>query len=247
MTAWYEDDRFWTDCYRVLYHEGRWAAAAGEVEAALGLLDVEPGASVLDACCGPGRHCLELARRGFRVTGVDRTGPYLEIARGRAEQEGLQVAFVRQDLRTLSLDATFDAAVSMYTSFGYFEDPQEDRAMLQRIAAHLKPGGRLLMDVSGKEVVARLFQARSWSEPAPGLTFLEERRPVEGWERIENRWLLIHEGQTVERRFRVRLYSGIELQAVMLSAGFEQVSVHGNLGGGPYDESARRLVAVGTV
>ena len=246
VTAWYEDDQFWVDFYPGLYPEARWQAAVAEVAAVVDLLGMAAGARVLDFCCGPGRHSVEMSRRGLLVTGVDRTAPYLDQARDRADRDGLEVEFVHDDVRRFLREDAFDYAVSMFTSFGYFEDPSDDRRLLQNVFASLRPGGLLLMDMLGKEVVARALQPRTWSEPEPGLYFLEERQPSEGWEYIDNRWTLIRDGEVREQRYRIRVYSGVELKAVMLSVGFSRVDLYGSLEGAPYDHSARRLVAVAT-
>lgn len=246
MSPWYEDDDFWTAFYPAMFHTGRWADAVGEIQAALVLLNLDAPADILDFCCGPGRHALALAQLGHRVTGVDRTAPYLEIARKKAQTAGVSVAFERADVRRFRRDRAFDAAVSLYTSFGYFDDPEDDRKALENIHASLKPGGKVLMDMMGKEVIARAFQPRSWSEPEPGLLFLEERAVENGWERIANRWVLLRDGKQREKRFAIRMYSGVELQALMLAVGFSRVDLYGSLSGDPYDQNARRLVAVGT-
>ncbi len=246
MAAWYEDDGFWTTFYPAMYHDARWQVAGEEVEGVVGLLGLEPGARVLDVCCGPGRHALALARQGLRVTGVDRTVPYLEIGRERAASEGLEVEFVQEDVRGFQREGAFDAAVSLYTSFGYFEDPAEDQRVLRNLCQSLRPGGKLLMDMSGKEVLARVFQKQSWLELEDGTLFLVERTLQGGWEQIENRWVLVRNGKRHEQRFTVRIYSGVELKAMMLAAGFDTVEVYGTLEGAPYDQNARRLVAVGS-
>ena len=75
---WREEDSFWEIAGPVLFTEQRWEYAPREVGAMVSLLGLSPGARVLDMCCGVGRHSLEFARRGFRVTGVDRTGTYLD-------------------------------------------------------------------------------------------------------------------------------------------------------------------------
>ena len=80
MQPWYEDDHFWAMLENQLLDEEKKKAAIEEAEQAVKLLDLEPGAEILDLCCGLGRHSVELARRGFRVTGVDRTVGYLEKA-----------------------------------------------------------------------------------------------------------------------------------------------------------------------
>lgn len=245
MSAWYEDDDFWMAFYPAMFHAGRWADATGEVQAALALLGVDAPVEVLDFCCGPGRHAIALAQLGHRVVGVDRTAPYLKIAQKKAEAAGVSMAFERADVRHFRRDGAFDAAVSLYTSFGYFDDPEDDRKVLENIHASLKSGGKGLLDMMGKEVIARTFQSRSWSEPEPGMLFLEERAVENGWERIANRWVLLREGKQYEKRFALRMYSGVELKALMLAVGFGRVELYGSLSGDPYDQNARRLVAVG--
>ena len=85
MTAWHEQDQFWEMV--PLFGPDRLEMAPEEVEGVISLLGIEPGASVLDLCCGVGRHSLELARRGYRVTGVDRTASYLQTASEKAAAE----------------------------------------------------------------------------------------------------------------------------------------------------------------
>ena len=80
------------------------------------LLKIDPGASILDLCCGPGRHSLELSRRGFSLTGVDRTKSYLEKARKQAETEGLKVEFIQEDMRSFCKSNTFDVVINLFTS-----------------------------------------------------------------------------------------------------------------------------------
>jgi 2-polyprenyl-3-methyl-5-hydroxy-6-metoxy-1,4-benzoquinol methylase len=64
-----------------MFSARRMSAAPGEIDDLLALVALAPGARVLDLCCGPGRHSIELATRGYRVTAVDRTRPYLDTAR----------------------------------------------------------------------------------------------------------------------------------------------------------------------
>ena len=82
MVAWHELDNFWESV--PLFTEQQLQKAAEEVEGVISLLELEPGASVLDLPCGVGRHSLEFARRGYPVTAVDRTASYLQTARERA-------------------------------------------------------------------------------------------------------------------------------------------------------------------
>ena len=98
---------------------------------------------VLDVCCGTGRHATRLCELGYEVTGVDRD----EAALGRSRSSAPHATFVRLDQRDLqALAGTFDAALILWQSFGHFDPATNDR-ILADIAAKLRPGGRLLLDL----------------------------------------------------------------------------------------------------
>jgi SAM-dependent methyltransferase len=243
MKTWHESDDFWEATAPIMFGNQRWEAAPVEVDQVVRLLGVSPGATILDLCCGPGRHSLEFARRGFSVTGVDRTAVYIERAQEQAAAEGLAVEFVQEDMRRFCRPHAFDAAVSLFTSFGYFEDPAENRQVLANVRDSLRDEGSLILEMMGKEVLARIFRERDWGEQ-DGILFLEERKVSKNWSWMENRWVLLR-GQE-RREFEVShwLYSAAELSAMLKECGFSSVDVYGDLEGAPYDHRARRLVVV---
>ncbi len=240
---WHEQDSFWELVESVLFHSRRISAAPAEVEKIITLSGVEPGESVLDLCCGVGRHSFEFTRRGFRVTAVDRTRRYIDRAIQVAQTEGLKVEFVLEDMRKFVRPESFDLALSLFTSFGYFEDPEDDRRVASNIYCSLKAGGVLVMDLMGKEALARIFTERGWSEDA-GTIVLEERKLSDAWNWIENRWIVLRDGERREVRLGHRLYAASELTALLKSCGFEAADAYGDLEGAPYDQTARRLVVV---
>ena len=246
MTTWYDQDDFWETFRPTLFSEQRWDAAPTEVDHLLTLLDLEPGAPVLDLCCGPGRHSLELARRGFEVIGVDRTASYLEAARQQANEEGREVEFVQEDMRRFVRPGAFDAAINLFTSFGYFEDPAQDLQVAEHLYTSLKPGGKLVMEMMGKEALARIFQERDWFwlDEEKGVIMLEERKLSQGWGWIESTWTLLRGSERQTYTVSHRLYAGTELAALLRQAGFSSVELFGGLEGVPYDQRARRLVAM---
>jgi SAM-dependent methyltransferase len=243
MTPWHDDDQFWQTAAPAIFPQRMWARVPADVDAFLALLNLPPGAAILDMCCGPGRYALELARRGFNVVGVDRTESYLAEARRRAAAENLAVEFVHQDIREFRRPAAFDAALNLFTSFGYFADAADERQALVNLRQSLKPGGRLLMELMSKEILARIFQAHVWSEE-DGVILLQECKVAESWNRIENRWIILQGSNRQELRFSHRVYSAFELTTLLQECGFDIIALYGDLAGAPYDQTAKRLVIV---
>jgi SAM-dependent methyltransferase len=242
---WFEDEEFWDLYAPVMFDEERWAEVPAVVDSIARLAELAPGASVLDACCGPGRHSLELASRGYRVTGIDITESYLEAARESAVSWGLgdRALFLRRDLRDFSGRGRFDLAINLYTSFGYFADRADDLLALKRLRSALRPGGALVLEMRGKETVARDYVAGETFERG-GWDVRTEYGIVGDWEGLRNRWVLSRGSEVVDRSFVLRLYSGVELKEALADAGFSSATVMGSLDGSPYDESAASLVAL---
>ena len=244
VKPWHEDDSFWETWGPVMFTEKRVADASEEVLRIIKLLDIQPGASILDLGCGIGRISLEFARLGFRVTGVDRTTSYLEQARQQAEKEGLNVEFVHGDMRAFVRPGAFDNAVSTYTTFGYFEDQADDRRVVNNIYKSLKIEGTVLIDIHGKETLAKVFQERQWSE-REGAIVLQEHKVTQNWSWMQTKWILLKGDERIENSFSHRLYSGTEMADLLTGCGFSRTDIYGSLDGIPYDHMARRLIAVG--
>jgi SAM-dependent methyltransferase len=238
-----EHDRFWETIAPFLFTPDRLAAAATEVEQICTLLHVSPPAALLDLCCGVGRHALAFARRGFTVTGVDRTAAYLAHATAQAIADGLSVEWLQAEMATFRRPATFDVVVNLFTSFGYFEDLQQDRQVVQHVYEALRPGGVFLLDVAGKETLARQFRPRDW-QAVGDTVVVEERTITQHWGWIANRWLLFRGTEPIELRFGHRLYAATELVGLLQACGFGTLEVYGDLLGHAYDHEARRLVVV---
>jgi SAM-dependent methyltransferase len=243
QSPWHENDKLWEFQETFMLSPRMLEAAPAEAENALKLMDIPAGSALLDLCCGHGRHTIEFARRGFRLTGVDRNTRYLDHARRRAAGENLDIEFVQDDMRTFRRTGTFDGVTNLLTSFGYFENPDDERRVLENIHASLKPGGRLLMEMSGKEIIARIYQKRDWDEQG-GVYQLVDRQAIDNWSRLRMRWIYIKDGAVSEFELLLRLYSASELTDLLSSVGFRDVRIFGGLDGSPYDQKARRLVAL---
>lgn len=242
MKTWHEDDGFWKAWAPVMFPPERFQKAVAEVDQILKLLKIKPGAAILDLCCGPGRHSAELARRGFKVTGVDRTRAFLAQARKSAAK--LDIEFVLSDMRRFRRPQAFAAIINMFTAFGYFKDPADDVRVLKNVHASLRKGGVFLIDLMGKERIAKIFAPRTWHREPDGTIILEERWLEDDFGWIENKWTMIRNGRMRTHNLSHRLYSAVELRTLLKQVGFTRISAFGNLDGGPYDQDAQRLVLV---
>jgi SAM-dependent methyltransferase len=240
---WFENDDFWRDFYPFMFSAERFAATPDEVTRLLALTQCA-GGSVLDLCCGPGRHSVELARRGFKVTGVDRSPFLLEKAREHAANAGASVEWVRQDMRDFLRPASFDLACSLFTSFGYFEDEQDDLRVLRNIYESLKENGVLIIEVLGKERLARVWKDTMCTELQDGSLIFQRPQIRDDWTRIRSEWTLVKDGRSRSFTFEHTVYSGRELKDRLLSCGFKQVELFGDQQGTPYGLDALRLIAV---
>jgi SAM-dependent methyltransferase len=241
---WFDDDSFWRELYPVMFSERRIAEADEQVAKALALTK-PTGKSVLDLCCGPGRCSVSLAKRGFSVTGVDRTNYLLEKARARARAAHVKIEWVQEDMRDFVRPGSFALALSMFTSFGYFDDKREDMIVLENVYASLKPGGAFLIEVLGKERLAKVLQATTSSVLPDGTLMVERHEIFDDWTRVRNEWLLIRQGKVKSFKFHHTIYSGLELRDRMQRVGFVDVTLRGNLDGDEYGPNAERLIAIG--
>ncbi len=218
--------------------------AEEEVDDIIRLLNLPSGAAVEDLGCGRGRHAIPLARRGYEVTGVDLSDKMLRLARSRSEKEGVRVEWVRGDMRTFRRPGAFDACLSLFTSFGYFSDA-ENQAVLNNAGQSLKGGGRLLLDLrnAGKGL-SRLEDLDQTREIATGTLKMSIR-----YDRVTRRARAEHvltrrDGIRIASAFDVRIYSGEELSGMIGRAGMRVTDVFGSLAGGPFDENSPRMVLV---
>jgi SAM-dependent methyltransferase len=241
---WFENDKLWKKMQPVIFDKERIAIAAKEVEEILSMVKVRAGAPVMDLCCGIGRHSLELARRGYRVTAVDRTRSYINQARKQAAKERLRIEFVQEDMRRFRRPEGFDCIINLYTSFGYFENQRDDQRVLANVNRSLRKGGMFVLEMMSKEILARIFRERDWEEH-DGVILLAERKVCDNWSRINNRWIVIAKKDRYEFEFTHRIYSAVELCGLFKSAGFRSVKVSGDFSGSPYDHKAQRLVITG--
>ena len=201
------------------------------------------GGTVLDLGCGYGRHVLALRERGVAAFGLDLSADLLREARRRPGSGALAGRLVRADARAIPLrDGSADAVVSLFSSFGYFEE-REDLAVLAAAARALRRGGRLVLDVMNPAVVRSTLVPESESE-REGLRIAERRSLSAGGRRVEKEVrVTAPDGRERAWRESVRLYEPRELDALLAATGFALERRDGGFGGEGYgSDSPRQIV-----
>jgi SAM-dependent methyltransferase len=160
-----------------------------EVAFLVDALTLEAGERVLDVGCGPGRHALAFARRGIEVVGVDLSEDFVALAHEAAVAEGLPARFEVVDVRGLAFDGQFDAAVCLCQGGFGLLGGRDEPAVFERIAAALRPGGRLALTAFSAAFAARFLEDGETFDPATGV--LHERATVRneaGVEKVFDAW-----------------------------------------------------------
>lgn len=246
MEEWYTDEGFWLSFKEMMYDPQRLGRTEADVREMISLCGLRPGMSVLDHCCGFGRHALVFSQNGYKTSGVDLCQAYLQRGKDKAKKHSVPVTFYHQDIRQLEIPQEFDFIYNFFTSFGYIEDPQEELQVVQGVHRHLRKGGRFLIDMQGKELLARDYRESEWFDGQDGSIMLVQTTPVDSWCRVENRWGFIKDNTYTERVFSHKMYSAKEIADLLLAGGFFSVECYGSLQGSDYNSQAERLIVLAT-
>ena len=236
-------DAFFRDFYlRAYAADEREGEAEAQALAAARLAACPEGGELLDVPCGFGRHSVPLARAGYRVTGVDRSAALLDEARRRAGGERWP-KWVTADYRELPFaDASFDAAMNLFSSLGYLGD-EEDTRVLAEIRRVLRPGARLVVELLHRDRLVRGFAEQDWRLLGEGRLLLEQRTfDAAAGVATTTQTLIDKAGGRDSRTFSVRVYTATELVAMLLSAGFDEARCYGDFDGSPFATDTRLVI-----
>jgi ubiquinone/menaquinone biosynthesis C-methylase UbiE len=237
---WYEQS--FQEDYLLVYKHRNLQNAQVEVRAMSDWLKLPAGASVMDLCCGSGRHSFILQRLGYHVTGVDLSETLLQAA--KTGDPNQQIRWIRADMRQVPLEEQFDAVFNMFTSFGYFDTDAENQQVLHEMCRLLKIGGQFVIDFLNPNYIMNHLVPHSIRR--------EDQVTIEEHRHIENGFVVkridIHVPHESTRTYReqVKLYGFNEFKTMFKRAGLELRSAFGNYDGSPYDETrSPRLILVG--
>jgi SAM-dependent methyltransferase len=212
-----------------------------EAEAAARLAGVEPPAEILDVPTGFGRHARPLAKLGFHVTGVDRSGVQLSEAR-RLAGEVEWPKWVEADFRELPFEAeSFDAVLCLFTSIGY-RGEEGDRQAFNEFLRVARPGAPLIIEALHRDRLMAIFQERSWDSLEDDAVLFEERRFDYVAGEIETDHTLLSVGVRRDVTFHLRIYTATELVKLLGEVGFTETDCFGDFEGGPLSRETRLVV-----
>jgi D-alanine-D-alanine ligase len=218
-----------------------------EVDQILRQMNLPLGAHVLDLACGKGRHSIELSKRAFRVTGLD----YSPLLLGKAETSASKLprskrpTFIKADMRDLKRifsRGSFDAVVSLWNAWGYFDRRGDDRKTLDGISHILKPGGCLVINTLNEDGVIHRLQGntRGWHEEKGSRYLLQDFDYERSDKKLNARWILVSPKEKLVRYyyFSQNVYSTQDFKNELHRAGFKMIKLWGSLAGKPYSKTA---------
>ena len=189
-------------------------------------LSVTRDAMILDLACGPGRHAIALASRGYQVVGLDLSLSMLAKASEDAMERERPINFVHGDMRDLTFEETFDGIYCWNTSFGFF-DEEKNAQVIARVHRALKKGGQFLLDVVNRDYLLARSPSLVWFE-GEGCICMDEMHIDWITSRMKvKRTMMIEDGRTREIEYSVRLYTLHELGRILHEHGFRVAEVSG--------------------
>ena len=238
--AWYKD--WFRDAnYNVVYEH----RDEEEAERMLNLIEHtighNPVRRVLDLGCGSGRHTIAFAKRGYsNVTGVDLSPALLQEARKESEHQHLHIRFLERDMREVP-EGTFDLILNLFTSFGYFEQDEENASVIQNAARHLATDGWFVLDFLNSQWVRKHLVAHDERKASNGTT-IEQTRWIEN-NRNEKRVLIRDKFEAKEYVESVRLFDLADFERMFVAAKLSILHYFGSYSGQPFDaETSPRLI-----
>jgi len=221
------NDTFFDGSYKDIWKAIIPAQLTGkEVEFMLPYFNLKEGDKVLDLMCGYGRHALELAGKGIKVTAVDNLPDYINEIRTTAEKEKVEIHAVQSDVLAFSTSEQFDLVICMGNSINFF-NAEDTTRLLKNISFFLKPAGHLLINSwSLAEIVIKNFKERSESEIGDKKIIAEQQflfHPA----RLEVKSTFIDkDGNTEIKEGIDYIFSINEMESMLKQAGLELKEVY---------------------
>jgi ubiquinone/menaquinone biosynthesis C-methylase UbiE len=200
--------------------------------------------TVLDLCCGTGRHSIILSQHGWKMIGLDLSKNLLAIAKRKMKRKKAEFPLIRADMRYFPFrNHVFNAVINMFTSFGYLPSETEDMKTLNEVNRVLKENGLFLVDVVNQDYVTNVYKERDWAEFAP--FYLLEKRCLDlPKSMLLSEWTIIKKNTKEVRHIQhdLRLYSFQKLGKMLSEVGLRVKEVYGGYDNKKFNSDASRMI-----
>jgi ubiquinone/menaquinone biosynthesis C-methylase UbiE len=228
-----------------------------QIPSILERLQVKDSAEILDLACGHGRHSIELAKRGYGVTGLDFSKHFIDIAKKDAKKQGVKVDFILGDMRDLPFVNKFDAIINMFISFGYFDNESDNELVLRNVSRALKPNGRFLIETtSGIKLLTHILEKKKVDKKTGLFVNVKKHKLSNGlvvtikdeFNPLTFRWSMVRtweeDGKYKNYKTNIRIFSPAELGNMMERNGLRVEKIWGDIQGSPFGFDSHRLVVL---
>ncbi|MBC8334272.1 MAG: class I SAM-dependent methyltransferase [Anaerolineales bacterium] len=219
-----------------------------EIDFLLAQTQSTPGHLILDVGCGPGRHSIELARRGYRVVGIDPSEAMIVAAKERAKEAGVNPEFIQAHGEDFLTEYKFDAAICLFTTLGQINDDASspkinNHPLLNQISQVLVPGGPFVLEVPQKKWVVNTLKDSDHFGDDRNYTDIQRAYDPES-NILSETFRLVSPGETNQFFLRYHLYDVDEIHIFLNNAGFEVLHTYGDYRSAPVTEESPNIVVV---
>lgn len=203
--------------------------------------DISSGSKILDICCGSGRHSIELAKRGFDVTGFDLSDYLISQAnklKNKLKERNLKLKFLINDMRNFNFKKSFNVAINIFSSFGYFENDSENFKVFKNVNSSLKKNGYFIFDFLNESYLRKNLIKKDFVI-INSKKVLQERR-------IENDFVFkdIKIGSKIYNE-RIKLYPLTTIKTELEETGFSIHRVFGDYYGNKFEKNkSKRFIII---
>lgn len=236
-------ESFYTKRFQDITRFGKDFETTKQVEFIEKSIPLKPQQRILDLACGYGRHSIDLAQKGYSVTGYDLSPDYINQAKEEAEEAQANVTFCRMDMRSLDISEEFDVVLSLTTSLSFYSE-EVNKDIFRRIYKASKPGGIFLLD-QGNISWAISMDGRHGTSQLPDGRVHSYRFDFDDKKCVLSKRVILEDKEgRQESGWDIRYYALPELDVIFEEIGFGIAQTYGDYDSSPYNAKSRRMIVI---
>jgi len=240
--SWYQD-WFNSEIYLKVYSHRDESEAERFVQLILENLNLDANSKILDMACGSGRHAIIFSKKGFDVTAIDISERLIANAKENDSKNKANINFILSDILEYKTNEKFKLALNLFTSFGYFDNDEDNFQVIKKAYDLLTEGGYFVLDYFNKNYLLKnLVPTTIFSENGLRIT---QNRSIQGNRVLKD--ITIENKDSIQEFYEsVRLFNRTEISKFFMEAGFKVYKEFGDYSGNNFDnDSSPRLIIFG--